>query len=132
MSKPEILILIRISSQLEKQIILCYMTQKMSNYPRTRLRRNRKALWSRDLVAESSLSKSDLIMPLFVVNGTNIISEVLSMPDVYRYSIDTLIDKVKSLHDSGVCAVMLFPQIFISYVFIWMMLQSMKSLTCII
>ncbi len=81
----------------------------MLSYPYTRMRRNRKAQWSRDLVAETTLSRSDFIMPLFVIEGTNQIEEISSMPGVLRYTIDTLLDKVKSLNDAGICAVMLFP-----------------------
>jgi porphobilinogen synthase len=79
------------------------------SYPRTRLRRNRKAQWSRDLISETTLSPADLIMPLFVVEGNEIQAEIQSMPGVFRYSIDKLIDKVKILSDKGICAVMLFP-----------------------
>ena len=83
----------------------------MLSYPYTRMRRNRKAQWSRDLIAETKLCKSDLIMPLFVIEGFNKIEEITSMSGVFCYSIDTLLDKVKSLNDRGVCAVMLFPHI---------------------
>ncbi len=83
----------------------------MYSYPRTRLRRNRKAHWARDLVAETTINPSDLIMPLFVTEGTMIQEEIQSMPDVCRYSIDKFVDKVKVLSDKGICAVMLFPHI---------------------
>lgn len=48
-------------------------------------------------------------MPLFLIDGCNIISEIKSMPGVFRYSLDKLLDKVKSLSDDGICAIMLFP-----------------------
>lgn len=83
----------------------------MYSYPRTRLRRNRKAHWARDLVAETTLTPSDLIMPLFVTEGTMIQEEIQTMPDVFRYTIDKLVDKIKILSDKGICAVMLFPHV---------------------
>ena len=81
----------------------------MFRYPRIRLRRNKKTGWSRDLVAQSNLHKSDLIMPLFVIEGHNVIEVISTMKGVFRYSIDKLIDKVQSLFDDGILAIMLFP-----------------------
>tara|TARA_A200000113_G_scaffold20823_1_gene17997 strand:+ start:357 stop:521 length:165 start_codon:yes stop_codon:yes gene_type:complete len=40
-------------------------------YPNLRLRRSRKYAWSRKLVQESSLSYSDLILPIFLIEGKN-------------------------------------------------------------
>ncbi len=65
-------------------------------YPSLRLRRNRKTNWSRRLVQENSLSSSDLILPIFLIDGKNKKIPIKTMPDVYRYSIDklgTIIDK---------------------------------------
>ena len=59
-------------------------------YPSLRLRRNRKAEWTRRLVEESSLSSNDLILPIFLVDGKNKIQSIKTMPDVFRYSIDKL------------------------------------------
>ncbi len=73
------------------------------------MRRNRKSQWSRDLMAETTLNKSDFIMPLFIIEGINKVEEILSMPGVFRYTIDKLVDKVQSLNDAGICAIMLFP-----------------------
>ena len=81
------------------------------SYPRTRMRRNRKASWCRDLLAEIHLKPSDFIMPLFVIEGINRIEEIPMMPNVFRYTIDKLIDKVKSLYEVGIQAVILFPYI---------------------
>lgn len=88
-----------------------YKSCKVLSYPRTRLRRNRKSQWSRDLFVECNLKSSDLIMPLFVIDGNNIIEAVTKMEGVFRYSIDKLVDKVQSLHDDGIRAIMLFPYI---------------------
>ena len=49
-----------------------------------RMRRNRKADWSRRLVQESRLTVDDLIWPIFVVPGTNVVEPIPSMPGVNR------------------------------------------------
>ena len=59
-------------------------------YPSLRLRRNRKAEWTRRLVEESSLSSNDLILPIFLIDGKNKIQSIKTMPGVFRYSIDKL------------------------------------------
>ena len=59
-------------------------------YPSLRLRRNRKAEWTRRLVEESSLSSNDLILPIFLIDGKNRIQSIKTMPGVFRYSIDQL------------------------------------------
>ena len=52
-------------------------------YPLIRLRRNRKAVWLRELIAESSLSVNDLVLPLFVVEGHNERQEIKRLCPVY-------------------------------------------------
>ena len=59
-------------------------------YPNLRLRRNRKAEWTRRLVEESTLSSNDLILPIFLIDGKNRIQSIKLMPGVFRYSIDQL------------------------------------------
>ena len=59
-------------------------------YPNLRLRRSRKYAWSRKLVQESSLSYSDLILPIFLIEGKNKKESIKSMPNVFRYSVDKL------------------------------------------
>ena len=53
-----------------------------------RLRRMRKADWSRRLVRESRLCVDDLIWPIFIVEGSNRRDPVEAMPGVYRLSVD--------------------------------------------
>ena len=65
------------------------------SYPNTRMRRNRKAAWSRRLVKETSLSSNDLIWPLFVAEGNKVKDPVKSMPGVNRLSIDMLLKEVE-------------------------------------
>ena len=59
-------------------------------YPGLRLRRNRKASWARRLVQENTLSPSDFILPIFLIDGTNKKESINTMPGVYRYSIDRI------------------------------------------
>ncbi len=59
-------------------------------YPNLRLRRNRKTDWAIRLVAESSLSNNDLILPIFLTDGKNKVQTIKTMPGVFRHSIDKL------------------------------------------
>ncbi len=79
------------------------------SYPRTRLRRNRKAPWSRNLVQENELCAQDLIWPLFIIDGTNERQPVASMPGVDRLSIDLAVEAVREAAQLGIPAVALFP-----------------------
>ena len=60
------------------------------NYPNLRLRRSRKNDWSRRLIQENSLSASDFILPIFLIDGKNTKQSIKTMPDVYRYTIDKI------------------------------------------
>lgn len=81
----------------------------LGGYPRIRPRRNRTDAWVRDMVAENHLHTSDLIWPVFALEGQNAREEIKSMPGVERLSIDLLTEKVKEAADLGVAAVALFP-----------------------
>ncbi len=78
-------------------------------FPFTRLRRNRRTDWSRRLVRENQLTVSDLIWPVFVVEGTGQEIPVTSMPGVVRFSIDKLVDQVRTAADLGIPAIAIFP-----------------------
>jgi len=80
-------------------------------YPRTRMRRNRKADWSRRLVAENALSVDDLIWPVFVIEGQNQSDPVVSMPGVDRLTIDRLTEAAMRARDLGIPAIAVFPVI---------------------
>lgn len=80
-------------------------------FPRTRMRRNRRDPWSRRLVAENVLSTGDLIWPLFVTEGSGKMDPIASMPGVVRYSLDRMIDAVGEARDLGVPAIALFPEV---------------------
>jgi len=78
-------------------------------YPSLRLRRNRKAEWTRRLVEESSLSSNDLILPIFLIDGKNKIQSIKLMPGVFRYSIDQLSKIVDKAIFLRIPMVALFP-----------------------
>ena len=76
-----------------------------------RLRRMRKHEFNRSLIRENSLSASDLIYPLFIVEGENKRVEVDSMPGIERLSIDQLLVEAKEIVDLKIQAIALFPVI---------------------
>ena len=80
-------------------------------FPSTRLRRNRRAEFSRRLVRETVLTVNDLICPLFVVEGKQQRITIDAMPGIERYSIDQLLIEVETLMKLGVTAIALFPNI---------------------
>ena len=73
-----------------------------------RPRRLRGTQAIRDLVHETDLHVSDLIYPVFVVEGENIKEEIPSMPGIYHYSLDTFKDHLKEIADSGVRSIIFF------------------------
>ncbi|MFT5560079.1 MAG: porphobilinogen synthase, partial [Sphingobacteriales bacterium] len=79
------------------------------HFPARRLRRLRKHDFSRRLVAENQLSASDLIYPMFVVEGKNRREKIKSMPGIERLSIDLLVAEAKQLVTLGIPAIALFP-----------------------
>ena len=80
----------------------------MATYPTKRLRRLRHNPLIRDMVCETELSKNDFIYPLFVMTGEKIKNEVKSMPGVYQFSVDTLVEECKEVASLGIPAVILF------------------------
>ena len=80
----------------------------MANYPTKRLRRLRYHPKVRDMIRETQLNKEDLIYPLFAVPGEKIKNEVKSMPGVFQFSIDLLVEECKEVAAMGIPAVILF------------------------
>jgi len=76
-----------------------------------RPRRLRKQKFNRSLVRENSLSASDLIYPLFVIEGENKREIIESMPGIERVSIDQLLLEAKEVMDLKIQAIALFPVI---------------------
>ena len=78
-------------------------------FPATRLRRNRKADWSRRLVSENALSVNDLIWPLFLIEGEGKREAIPSMPGVERLSVDEALRAAEEAATLGIPVVALFP-----------------------
>ena len=73
---------------------------------RPRILRQSSAI--RSLVAETIITSSDFIAPLFIVEGSNIKEEISSMSGYYRYSLDNTVEEVKHLWALGLKGVLLF------------------------
>ena len=78
-------------------------------FPLTRLRRNRNSEAMRDLVAQTALCPSNLILPIFVIEGKNCKEKINNLPDVFRLSIDLAVEISKEVWSLGIKAIMLFP-----------------------
>ena len=79
-------------------------------YPRTRMRRNRRDDWNRRLVSENLLSVNDLIWPIFVHDHEEA-TAVPSMPDIHRLSIKGAVDAAKQASGLGIPVMAVFPAI---------------------
>ena len=79
------------------------------NYPSLRLRRSRKNDWSRRLIQENSLSSSDFILPVFLIDGKNTKQSIKTMPNVYRYTIDKIGIVIDRAIKNKIPMVALFP-----------------------
>src|SRR5437762_5349559 len=73
---------------------------------RNRILRQTPAI--RSLVAETVLTPNDFIAPLFIDEGENISTEIPSMPNYFRRSLDGTIEEVKELWSLGIKSVLLF------------------------
>lgn len=73
-----------------------------------RRRRLRASDNLRALVRETSISVSDLIYPLFVIEGNDIKNPIPSMPGIYQYSIDRIDEELDRIREAGVKGVLLF------------------------
>ena len=83
----------------------------IGSYPKTRLRRLRKAQWIRNLVSENNISHNDLVLPIFVREGKNKIESIKSMPGVKRYSIDKLPIILTQVKKFNIPMVAIFPYV---------------------
>jgi porphobilinogen synthase len=78
-------------------------------FPATRLRRMRRDDFSRRLMRETTLTPSDLILPVFVQDGAGLRQPVASMPGVERLSIDVLVREAREVQLLGIPAIAIFP-----------------------
>ena len=80
-------------------------------FPTSRLRRLRANSTLIDLVSESSISSNDLIQPLFIKENLKGTEAINSMPDILRYSKESVIDEVEDLLEHNINTIALFPAI---------------------
>jgi porphobilinogen synthase len=81
------------------------------NFPAHRPRRMRRDDWSRRLMQENQVSASDLIYPVFLLEGKNQSQAVSSMPGVNRVSLDLLLNVAEECVSLGIPVMALFPVI---------------------
>ncbi|MGD1976791.1 MAG: porphobilinogen synthase [Gammaproteobacteria bacterium] len=84
-------------------------TPVTGKFPTARMRRLRRHDFLRSLVRESTLSPTDLIYPVFILEGKERSEPVESMPGIDRLSIDLLTREAETLLELGIAAVALFP-----------------------
>ncbi len=73
-----------------------------------RFREFRKDQATRDKYADVAVDVKDFIYPYFVVEGEGVRDEISTMPGIYRFSIDTLVEDVKECYALGIDKVLLF------------------------
>ena len=78
------------------------------SFPIVRNRRLRGSQALRNLVRETQLTVNDLVYPIFVTVGSNIKSEITSMPGVYHFSLDRLAEEIAEITELGIQAILLF------------------------
>jgi len=78
-------------------------------FPDRRMRRTRRDDFTRRLVREHRLAAEDLILPVFVREGRDVLQPVDSMPGVFRHSIDRLLPLAEEAHALGIPALAIFP-----------------------
>ncbi len=81
----------------------------LGRFPDRRMRRNRRDDFSRRLVRETRLAADDLILPVFVLEGSKTVQPVASMPGVMRRSLDELLPVAEEAVSLGIPAIALFP-----------------------
>ena len=81
------------------------------SYPSLRMRRLRDSSSIRKLIRETSLSPHNLIQPIFLTDGVNKKEKIISMPNIYRYSIDNALREIKALCALGIVAIAIVPKI---------------------
>jgi porphobilinogen synthase len=85
-----------------------YRIYQSPAFPIVRLRRLRKSPAIRDLLQETHLSVTDLVSPLFVQEGITTPQSIMSMPDIQRVPLASLVNIVDKIAKSGIKALILF------------------------
>ena len=86
-----------------------------ASFPGTRMRRMRRDDFSRRLMRESVLAADDLIYPVFVLEGSQRVESIVSMPGVERQSLDVLLKTAERALNLGIPALALFPVVDASF-----------------
>ena len=73
-----------------------------------RLRRLRENEVLRNMVRETQISKSDLVYPVFIKEGTNEKNPVDSMPGIYQYTLDRFDEELERIQAAGIPAILIF------------------------
>ena len=81
----------------------------LNEFPLRRGRRLRQNEIIRALVRENHLRSTDLIAPIFIREGTNVVEAIPSLPGVNRYSLDRLLNYIETLYLSDIKTISLFP-----------------------
>lgn len=74
-----------------------------------RPRRNRKSPNVRALLEETRVTPSDFVAPLFLVEGSHQKQPIETLPDIYRFSLDLLLQECRYIEDEGITSILLFP-----------------------
>jgi porphobilinogen synthase len=77
-------------------------------FPQVRMRRLRRSTKIRNLVRETDVDVSKLVMPLFIKHGSEVKVPIASMPGIYQLSIDNLEQEIKEIAVAGIRSVLLF------------------------
>jgi porphobilinogen synthase len=80
----------------------------LMQFPQYRPRRLRQNAQFRDLVRETHVEVTDLVLPLFVCPGRGVKKPISSMPGNHQLSVDTLVKEVNEIRDLGIKAIILF------------------------
>lgn len=85
------------------------MVQTPAPFPVARPRRNRRTDWLRDLTRENELSVNDLIWPVFVRDGDDVVEPINSMPSVNRLSVSRVVEAANDAANLGIPVIAVFP-----------------------
>ncbi len=78
---------------------------------KNRPRRNRQSAHLREMLSETHLHANNLVLPVFVTEGSSKKEEISAMPDYYRYSLDLLLVEIEKAMKLGVTGFALFPKV---------------------
>ena len=78
-------------------------------YPNVRMRRGRARAWLRQMLAEHRLHPSDLVLPMFICEGSGCEEPIQSLRGVSRWSVDRLAERAREAASLGIPCIALFP-----------------------